>query len=85
MNPLASLEAALAALVVLWLAVGLLANPLLLGAVALLALVPLAVVVLPALGVHAFVDRSVAVRLLPPIPAPADADRSDRHGVSPDR
>jgi fatty acid desaturase len=77
MNLLASLEAAVAALVALWLAAGLLANPLLLGAVALLALVPLGLVVLPALGVHALGERSVSVRLLPPVrsavePGPAD-------------
>lgn len=83
MNPLASLEAAFAALVVLWLVAGLFANPLLLGAALALALVPLALVVLPALGVRALGDRSVSVR-------PRQSDRADvgsgpsaRRGVFP--
>jgi hypothetical protein len=67
MNPLAYLEAAGATLVVLWLAGGLLSDPLLFGVVAALALVPLALVVLPALVVHALADRSVTVRRLPPL------------------
>jgi membrane protein implicated in regulation of membrane protease activity len=65
MNALAYAEAAVAALVALWLAAGLLANPLVLGAVALLVLLPLALVVLPALAVRAFGDRSMGVRPLP--------------------
>lgn len=65
MNPLAYVEAAGATLVALWLAAGLLANPLLFGAVALLVLLPLALVVLPLLGVRAFGDRSVTVRRPP--------------------
>ena len=73
MNPLASLEAAVAALVALWLAAGLLANPVVLGSVALLALVPLALVALPALGVHALGDRSVSVRRLPPVEPVVDS------------
>jgi len=63
MNALAYAEAAVAALVALWLAAGLLANPLV--AVALLVLLPLALVVLPALAVRAFGDRSMGVRPLP--------------------
>lgn len=67
MNALAYVEAALAALVAVWLAAGLLANPLVFGAVALLALVPLALVVLPALAVRVLGDRSVTVRRLAPL------------------
>lgn len=67
MNALPYVEAALAALAVVWLAAGLLANPFLFGAVALLALVPLALVVLPALAVRVLGDRSVTVRRLAPL------------------
>ena len=83
MNPLASLEAAVAALVALWLAAGLLANPLLFGAVALLALVPLGLVVLPALGVHALGERSVSVRLLPPVRSAVEPGRTDPRAAAP--
>jgi len=83
MNPLAYLEAAVAALVALWLAVGLLANPLPLGVVAALALVPLAVVVLPALGVRLLGDRSVSVRLLPPVRVVDGSGPSDPRGARP--
>jgi len=65
MNALAYAEAAVAALVALWLAAGLLANPLVLGSVALLVSLPLALVALPALAVRAFGDRSMGVRSLP--------------------
>lgn len=61
-NPLAYVEAAVAALVVVWLAAGLFANPLLFGAVALLAVLPLVLVVLPALAVRALGDHPVTVR-----------------------
>ena len=67
MNPLAHLETVAAALVALWLAAGLLANPLLFGAVALLVLLPLALIVVPALVVRTLGDRSVTVRRLPPV------------------
>jgi hypothetical protein len=73
MNLLASFEAAVAALVALWLVAGLLANPVVLGSVALLAIVPLALVALPALGVHALGDRSVSVRRLPPVDHAAES------------
>lgn len=67
MNGLHSLETAVAALVVAWLATGLLAHPAVFGVVALFALVPLALVALPMLGVHALGERSVTVRRLPPV------------------
>jgi hypothetical protein len=83
MNLLASLEAAVATLVALWLAAGLLANPLLFGAVALLAFVPLGLVVLPALGVHALGERSVSVRPLPPVRSAAESGPADPRGAVP--
>lgn len=67
MNGLQYVETAIAALVVAWVVAGLLAHPLLLGVVALFALLPLTLVALPALGVHALGDRSVTVRRLPPV------------------
>lgn len=62
MNGLPYVEAAVAALVALWLAAGLLAHPAALGALALLALLPLALVVLPLLVSRGFAGRSVTVR-----------------------
>ena len=61
MNGLRYVEAAVAALAVLWLAAGLLAHPVAFGALALLALVPLALVVLPLLVSLGFLERSVTV------------------------
>jgi hypothetical protein len=55
-------EAAVATLVVGWLATGLLAHPAAFGALALLALLPLALVVLPLLVSLAFAERSATVR-----------------------
>ncbi|MEF8843008.1 MAG: hypothetical protein V5A62_15520 [Haloarculaceae archaeon] len=77
MNPLAYVEAVVAALAVLWLAAGLVANPLVFGAVALFALVPLMLVALPAFAVHAFGDRSLTVRQLRPAGSAAEAVASD--------
>jgi len=62
MNELRYIEAAVATLVVLWLAAGLLAHPAAFGAVALLALLPLALVVLPLLVSLGFAGRSMTVR-----------------------
>jgi hypothetical protein len=67
MNGRRTLESALAALVVGWLLAGLLTHPAAFGALALLALVPLTLVVLPALAVYALGDRSVTVRRLAPV------------------
>jgi hypothetical protein len=77
MNPLAYVEAVVVALAVLWLAAGLVANPLVFGAVALIALVPMTLVALPALAVRAVGDRSLTVRRLRSAgsvaePAPSD-------------
>ncbi|MEF8840785.1 MAG: hypothetical protein V5A62_04060 [Haloarculaceae archaeon] len=62
MNGLRYVGAAVATLVVLWLAAGLLAHPAAFGAVALLALLPLALVVLPLLVSLDFAERSMTVR-----------------------
>jgi len=62
MNGLRYLEAAVAALAALWLAAGLLAHPAAFGALALLALLPLALVVVPVLVSLAFAERSATVR-----------------------
>ena len=62
MNGLRYVEAAVAALAVLWLAAGLLAHPAAFGALALLALLPLALVVLPLVVSLGFAERSIAVR-----------------------
>ena len=67
MNPLAYAEAAVAALAVIWLAVGLFVHPAALGSVALFALLPLTIVALPALAVRAFGDRPVRVRRPAPV------------------
>ena len=62
MNGLRYVEAAVAALAVLWLAAGLLAHPAAFGALALLALLPLALVVLPLVVSLGFAERSMTVR-----------------------
>jgi len=62
MNGLRYLEAAVAALAALWLAAGLLAHPAAFGVLALLALLPLALVVLPLLVSLGFAERSTTVR-----------------------
>ena len=61
-NPLPYVEAALVALVALWLVAGLLAHPVAFGALALLALLPLALVVLPLLVTRGFAERTATVR-----------------------
>jgi hypothetical protein len=62
MNGLRYIEAAVAALAVLWLATGLLAHPVAFGALALLVLVPLALIALPLLVSLGFAERSMTVR-----------------------
>ena len=62
MNGLRYVEAAVAALAVLWLAAGLLAHPAAFGALALLALLPLALVVLPLVVSLGFAERSMTIR-----------------------
>jgi hypothetical protein len=77
-DPLPYVEATAATLVALWLVAGLLAHPAAFGAVALVVLLPLALVALPLLGVHAFGDRTVSVRRLPSVDVPDGSLRPGR-------
>jgi uncharacterized protein (DUF58 family) len=62
MNGLRYAEAAVASLVALWLVAGLLAHPAAFAALALLALLPLALVVVPLLVALGGTERSATVR-----------------------